>query len=326
MLLRPDPSCPLFLEGSSQQAGLGHAFLSFAALITLAEQNNLTLRSRWPVGRESHAVNSTLAQLFFFNGYFYPPVTTPNKILVDVKSSESLSTAVLKFQKACNSTNSVIFRLAASPKPRRVAGIDVCGFRHAFEHNPHRSKCGGPGLPTFNITVHIRRGDTTNLTRQAHRWVSNRAYVDVIVGLRERVHALFPSRHVQVILLAEGADAPQRVPDYNGSMTDFTALLHPSPVLLGRLDALGAFDDMCTADILVAGKSGFSHLAALLCKKPMVVFFPSWLPYSFSPQAVPVKTQSRRLPRSSITFVDGGNVDQTLFESAWNQSTIFRRC
>merc|ERR1712032_304065 len=54
----------------------------------------------------------------------------------------------------------------------------------------------------------------------------------------------------------------------------------------GPEDSIQAFDTMCHSDVLIAGKSGFSHLAATLCRKPVVLAIPFWHTFDCLPNAL----------------------------------------
>ena len=127
------------------------------------------------------------------------------------------------------------------------------------------------------IAVHIRRGDIVKLN-QAIRNVPNIAYFRLLQRLLFILQSPDRGRAIRVILCAEGARPPAYIPDIKGgSWMDFSALGSGTPhveVMLGPTDALRAFHTLCTADVAVGGKSGFSFLAAVLCSGPVHLAFP----------------------------------------------------
>jgi len=146
--------------------------------------------------------------------------------------------------------------------------------------------------------VHIRRGDQLKYGRRnaayvEQRYVPNVAFVRLIDALISSLEQLGDGSRYRVVVLCEGA-AGGVVPDVDGTFTNFSRALKPHArleLLDGPKDAIDAFEAMCNADVLVTSKSGFSHLAALLCDKPVVLAVPSWLSYDCVPNALPLSAR-----------------------------------
>ena len=87
-----------------------------------------------------------------------------------------------------------------------------------------------------------------------------------------------------------------RVPDVDGSVTNFTnwsayavgqaSRVHAPAASLnvtwrsGPKSAVQVLTAMCDADVVIASPSGFSHLVAVLCKRPLILAVPMWLSYA----------------------------------------------
>ena len=316
-VLEADADCPMYLTSPTEEAGLGHSFWSFNGVIDLAVKNNLTLRTHFPNIR-SHGLNSTVAIKYFFGDYFFPPISTPNVLNISVQNYTGLGRAVRSYRAACNSSTSAMFQLGVAPQPTRAQGANICGYRKAFNANVQQR---GPRLKKkkFVIAVHMRRGDVTGKLYHAGRWVSNKAYVEVISQVIRTVQCEIHCR-IEVLLYAEGAATPHSVPDVDGRFTDFQAVLQPVSVSIGASDTLDAMSDMCDADVLITGMSGFSHLVNVLCVVPVVVAFPMWVPYWFVPNVVtvaPIKRNTLFAQNTSVEYVDGASFDDKEFQAAW---------
>jgi hypothetical protein len=158
--------------------------------------------------------------------------------------------------------------------------IDVASYRSNFAVPPDIAQAVND-LPYFDekylrVAVHIRRGDVVNRTKDAYnRWVFNSAYLDFIPKLLARVKTRLP---ISLVLFAEGANSTTHVPDVLPNIFHDFSLLHEN-VSLGPTDVHLALGALCSADLLVTSSSGYSHLAALLCKKPRVLAVPFWQSY-----------------------------------------------
>jgi hypothetical protein len=147
----------------------------------------------------------------------------------------------------------------------------------------------------------MRRGDVVGKSGHAGRWVSNKAYAEVISQVIRTIHCEM-NCGIEIVIYTEGALDPRSIPDVDGHFTDFLAVLQPLNVTIGAHNALDAITRMCAA-VLITGMSGFSHLVTVLCVVPVVVAFPSWLPYWFVPNLVtdvPIKHYIYTNPNTSV--------------------------
>ena len=171
-------------------------------------------------------------------------------------------------------------------------GLNVGMYRKLFRSAPQTEP--NP-QDAFTVAVHIRRGDVlleTDLHQVSIRMIPNVAYLGLLEKLLAALRQWDPVRALVVVLVCEGARAPADVPDYDGSFTDFGPLLrkfnaHGS---LGSGDGVAAFDALCRADVLVTSQSGMSHLAAVLCPRPVVLALPFWHSYACVPRRLPLQT------------------------------------
>ena len=317
-VLEPDAECPMYLTSPTEEAGLGHSFWSFNGVIELAIKNNLTLRTHFPDIR-SHGLNSTAAIKYFFGDYFFPRISTPTVLNINVHDHIDLDRAIRRYRGVCNISTSAIFQLDVAPQPTRAEGANICGYRKAFSANAQQR---GPRLKkmSFVIAVHMRRGDVAGKIYHAGRWVSNKAYMEVISQVIRTIQCEIHCR-IEILLYAEGAVTPYNVPDIDGRFTDFQAVMQPVNVTIGASDTLDAVSVMCDADVLITGMSGFSHLVNVLCVVPVVVAFPMWVPYWFVPNVVtvvPIKRRTLFAQNTSVEYVDGASFNNTEFQAAWH--------
>jgi hypothetical protein len=116
-LLEPDSEMPMFLEGSTQPGGLGHAFRSFISLAVLAATNQLTLRAHLICG--GHRDDPSAVKEQIFGDYFFhllPKTCTKTEIhcvsILNLSSVVMLTRQQVKANGTC-----VVFLLLDRPNP-----------------------------------------------------------------------------------------------------------------------------------------------------------------------------------------------------------------
>jgi len=143
---------------------------------------------------------------------------------------------------------------------------------------------------TLDVAIHVRRGDLTKylshlrrnatfFTSQAfQRLIPNTAYTTLLDSLVATLRQVGWSQHIRLEFHAEGSHAPARVLDVSGEVTDFEAISHSlgwnASVRIGSAEPLKAFQSICGADVFVAAPSGFSHLIAQFCARPVILTVP----------------------------------------------------
>jgi hypothetical protein len=205
---------------------------------------------------------------------------------------------------------------------------------------------GEPRRPCTRVAVHIRRGDITRNPsmhdlKHRGRWVPNRAYLHVIDALHRALStrsghhergrspgnsSMTTGQHSStaggaariscrlcIELYVEGATSASAVPDADLENTQgFTnfrdRLAEYGSVNIITSDALLSFSRACNSEILITGKSGYSHLMSILCDSPLILAFPMWHSYSNLPNAMMVSTFGR-----DKTWIDGASFNETAF-------------
>ena len=216
--------------------------------------------------------------------------------------------------------------------------LDVPNFRKAFQENAvqrtriaqqhlgvqisargltNTSRCAAlsSGTERPRIAVHIRRGDVLdcnagNFSRVPDRGLANAAYVDLLQQLTGRL------QHSAIVqLAAEGASNARSVPDIDSSVTNFQDLLPRATVMVasahGEHAELLAFHTLCFSDVLITGKSGFSFMAAMLCKQPVILAMPFWIPYRVVPNARTLSTHGSKSYMVKCQLPQRGEGDTT---------------
>ena len=160
-------------------------------------------------------------------------------------------------------------------------------------HVSHTGECtaAAGAAKSPRIGVHIRRGDVLdcsfgdrNYSRVPDRGVANEAYVGLLQELTIQLGG-----KASVLLAAEGATDSTAIPNVDGSTTNFQQHLPGTQVTAVPTDVehaeLVAFQALCFSDVLITGKSGFSFMVAVLCKRPVILAIPFWIPYRVVPNA-----------------------------------------
>lgn len=146
------------------------------------------------------------------------------------------------------------------------------------------------------ISVHLRRGDILEQAKHMiNRYISIETVIDALRHLLLETRLMRSKTAVSVFILTEKAPDSDSVIDFNPikrqtvNVNVTSALLDvcsPNTKCSVRVlmdadaDALQSFAALCASNILIAAPSGFSHLAAMLCKPQLVFEVPFWCPYT----------------------------------------------
>ena len=265
---------------------------------------------------------------FFWQGCPPPRPTTPFKV------REPQETADLKLLNSCGYCRFSGLHLSrGDPVTQKQAS-----------QPPHScSQPGGRGqarhhsvVPQDAVTValHIRRGDVMGYG-VAHHQVKTRMFLNAAyVGLLDRLLPLLrrvvgAGRPLRVLFNCQGARPPALVPDANGTLTDFGPLLaaHGAAAAIGSSDAVAAFHEMCTADVLVAARSGMSHLVTVLCTRPAVLAPPVWSPLNCVPNVVPARLAYREIAWGAhrVNITSAVLFNETAFEGLVRARVLHNR-
>jgi hypothetical protein len=194
-----------------------------------------------------------------------------------------------------------------------------------------------------NIAVHIRRGDlfgyilaSSNTEQMAQRATSRlvpvSAYKSVLGQLLSKLKKISKT-NVHIHIFCEGMKVPFMVQEVNGTYIDLRRdiLVYNSSIqnvtfFHGATNPLEAFDAMCFSDILITGTSGFSYLASILCKTPVIMAVPFWHSYHFVPNAVllDVTKENYTLPyikNLTIGLISSMQFNESHFEELWQENT-----
>jgi hypothetical protein len=167
------------------------------------------------------------------------------------------------------------------------------------------------------IGIHLRRGDILEQPKLLEsRFISIYSVVEMLRQLlkaisvhRKEGRGLFRSRCIQVVFFTESAPNADTVIEYDETSkaiehVNVTHLLQgicstrnkcSVRVLMDvDADALQSFAAMCAVDVLLTAPSGFSHLAAVICRPTLILEVPFWCPY-----ALRDSLNILQLPRSS---------------------------
>ena len=326
-LHHPDSRCPLFLEASHQRGGLGHAFISFNQVLTLAASLRLTLHARL----ETSAHGATAVSQLFGN-HFYADV--PSDAQRRPVRRADLATTVATLRRRCQSQGlaaqrAVILRLDKPPRCCETKGLNVCELRQAFatSRSHDRTAMHAPDREgdRLRIAVHIRRGDFVGSTAygpiprsamvEVRKALPNRAYVRVV----HEVLRILGDRRCEVVVQSDAGADVQRFPDANVTqLSNLTREFAPATVRLGPADTVAAFESLCTSDIVVTSRSGFSWMAAILCPKPVFLAAPFWHSLRAVPNVVPLKDRSFLLHGGGYSL----RVATDVPNASWTQTVV----
>jgi len=147
----------------------------------------------------------------------------------------------------------------------------------------------------INICVHVRRGDVRMGDAETqHRYTANHQIIKVIKQINHAVSKADQEARVKIFSNGEASD-----------FDDFKQL--PNVQMNLGISAIDTFKELVNADVLVAARSDFSHLAAIYCRGIVIcdprhrMPLPKWLhidPVSSSlrEEALVEQLQSRSKP------------------------------
>jgi hypothetical protein len=194
------------------------------------------------------------------------------------------------------------------------------------------------------VAIHIRRGDLIDYLRAKssaelrseateQRLVDENAYGIVLHQLLNKFEG-FGVRHIEVRLYCEGMDAPAKVPSaVSWELVDFQELVMMNnsiqnvSISPGSSDSIEAFDEMCFSDILITGTSGFSHMASILCKTPIILAMPFWLSYDNIPNAMTLDVSRKSMEVRSVavaraSIIHSASFNETKFDTLWHERCV----
>ena len=159
--------------------------------------------------------------------------------------------------------------------------------------------------PALVLVIHVRRGDALGNVLSGRvptdnvRLTSTMDFTEladrVLLSLRQDPRLRM--RRVRIVYLCENATMTGasrgtgglQVLDQDGVFHDVVHRACPADscsVELGPRHLLDAFETLCTADVSILSKSGFSHLAAVLCPRPVFLAMPFWHSFQNIPNAI----------------------------------------
>lgn len=263
--LRNWSHCPLVLTATHQTAGLGHAFMSFNQIINMAAANAMLPNISFP-SRLLHDVDQKKVEKIFCGPLFRPinfaGVCSAN---MRVDSWERRNTTLKLAMDSCRRDHIVCVDLDTN-FPTDGEYFDIQLYRSNMCIYPMFA----PSKNTLNVVMHIRRGDTTAVSKYKTRWAYNRSYMDLITILKRE----FEEYNLNFTIITEGSESVSSIQDADGTRSSFSHL--HSQVHLGPKNPIDSLLTMCDADILATGLSGFSYLAALLCQPKLTLGMPFW--------------------------------------------------
>lgn len=340
-------SLQMYLQGENQRAGLGHSFMSFNHLQTLAFDNQLSICAHF--GTSGHGIDYQKSVNYFFGESLMTPFadgTDPSSCVTTSSSPEALSRDVGRLreelEKQSRCPKCAIIRMKATTPSEKGMGSNLKYYRTLFESNDGLRKMtttrkwNKTELGAVNIAVHIRRGDLVRYLEdkklpkgQAElRLTAVSAYTSVLKQFIPKLMEL--GKHKFVIhLFCEGMEPPASIPDVNGKVVNLGAEFPPPlkkviSFVPGDSDAIQAFDDMCHSDILITGTSGFSHLASILCSTPVILRMPMWHSYEYIPNAITLEVERKfyllpNIGSVNASLIAGAKFNDTRFELLWQE-------
>ena len=294
VLLEPDPNCTTYFESNPDLgASLGHAFMNYLSMLSMCIELGLTMRRSFGCVPHNHALEIP----YFFGAHFTHPVAAncPTKPLEGQKPSQWLP-QVAKHRESCQAGTAGCIRFTYKRASLRDRGLNVGMLRSVFEaQEPARRKLpvAWPSTEAAELTVavHVRRGDAIRDKNRGSRSVPNRGYLGLLAALLPVLQREGRGAPLHVVIHTQNAANTSAVLDWDGRSTDYAAALRRHAgvrVSLGPADVLASFSGLCNADVVITSKSGFSYMAAVLCRRPVFLTVPFWHSYHCVPNALPV--------------------------------------
>eukprot|EP00984_Skeletonema_dohrnii_P031159 scaffold23296_cov116-Skeletonema_dohrnii-CCMP3373.AAC.3 len=248
----------LYLEGRTENAGLGHSFMALNHLVTMAHQHNLSSRFVMRTTDKNHGFdlrNAMRIKRYFFDDLLMNPLpdgemnwnttcvrikSSPESLADDVDRVKRESTVVVRVQ---NRSSCTIFTMNDVRPNAHQMEQHLPLYSHLFELNDnnitrrsiiHR-KATTSTANVINIAIHIRRGDLFQFISKSvkkekgwgkfqatHRLVPVSAYTSL---LKQLLTKLFDSgddvnRKIRVTVHCEGMIGNATVSDVDGTMID----------------------------------------------------------------------------------------------------------
>jgi len=295
-LTSPARSCPIYLSAHlPEPVGSGHMFMSLVGAIHVANNFSLTLDVELPKPTPHNMLCHIAAPALKSAHHrargcievgqtsWGSRTSTNGKLVADI------GRMTRTWRSNCTSRHSKCARITVhGDAPPAINGIDV-GFLRSWIATNGREGISSKSS-TLDVAIHVRRGDLTKylshlrlnatfFTSQAfQRLIPNTAYTTLLDSLVATLRQVGWSQHIRLEFHAEGSHAPARVLDVSGEVTDFEAISHSlgwnASVRIGSAEPLKAFQSICGADVFVAAPSGFSHLIAQFCARPVILTVP----------------------------------------------------
>ena len=213
-LLNPDARCPEFLYAQElDQAGLGHSFMAFNHLVSIASAHNVTVKARFM--SSGHGQNASLVDSFFFGDYFDPtvPVTARTKHINCSTVKDFTDALARERATGCVFGTTTMYKITSKvnqrggnidPRLYRAAFANGAAYRTAYMSSraddgmsgsykagegstplaqARRQESDGSSQKCVRVAVHIRRGDLMNAEARKkfrNRWIPNRAYIQAV--------------------------------------------------------------------------------------------------------------------------------------------------
>jgi hypothetical protein len=129
-------------------------------------------------------------------------------------------------------------------------------------------------------------------------------------------------------------EAPAKVPSaISWDLVDFRELvvvnnsIQNVTISPGSWDSLEAFDEMCFSDILITGTSGFSYMAGILCKTPIILGIPFWHTYDYVQNAITLDVSRKAMEVKSVavkraSIIHGASFNETKFDTLWHKRCL----
>ena len=269
--------------------------------VTVARENKLGLRTYY--GSDRHGTASKDVAEYFFGNFTMSPLPKNKTCEQQATTLEKLPSQVL--QARGTKSECVVFKIGVGPPEENGEGENLPYFRRMFEANEvdrrriYEKKLNPCTTNVIRVAVHIRRGDLLsylkgNSIQTAKRLVHENAYVDLLNQLINKLEGIGRHTIIEIRLFCEDMVYPSNIPsavdwelvDLREKLAFNDSITKDLKVFAGSNNSIEAFDEMCFSDVLITGTSGFSHMASILCKTPIVLGIPFWLSYDYVPNAL----------------------------------------